>query len=170
MPRIVVIGAGISGLSAAYRLTQLLPDAKITVLEKNQRIGGCIITDHIPFAGSEFLVEGAADSFLSRKPRGVGLCEELGLADRLQARDPRFERTYVKFGGTLHPLPSGLTGMIPTNLQAMHDSTLLSQQGRERLAEEVNLPPLAKSGSHLSTVAPTGKEVWQPDQRADHQQ
>lgn len=142
MPQVVIIGGGISGLSAAYRLTKLRPDVKVTVLESNARIGGNIVTEHLPFAGERFLIEGAADSFLSRKPRGIALCTELGLLARLQGRDPRFEKTYVKFGGQLHPLPSGLTGMIPTNLQAMNHSTLLSAQGRARLAQEVDLPAM----------------------------
>ena len=65
------------------------------------------------------MIEGGPDSFLARKPRGVGLCEELGLAGRLIARQTRDSRTYVRLGDDLHPLPAGLTGMIPTRLDAL---------------------------------------------------
>lgn len=37
--RVVVIGGGIVGLAAAYRLQQRMPDARVTVLEKEPRTG-----------------------------------------------------------------------------------------------------------------------------------
>ncbi len=88
-----------------------------------------------------FVIEGGPDSFLSRKQRGVGLCEELGIADELVGRKPENARSYVRHGSELHPLPEGLTGMIPTDLHSLATSTLLSSAGRERLAAEVDLPP-----------------------------
>ena len=46
----------------------------------------------------------------------------------------------MRRGSELHPLPEGLTGMIPTNLDALADSALLTPAGRERLAAEVEVP------------------------------
>ncbi|MBA3377227.1 MAG: protoporphyrinogen oxidase [Actinobacteria bacterium] len=133
----VVIGAGIAGLAAARRLESLLPDAEIVLVERTKRLGGKLLTE----AADGFLIEGAADSFLSRKARGVGLCEELDLAGELVGRRPENARSYVRHGSELHVLPEGLTGMIPTDLDSLAESTLLSQAGRERLAAEVDLPP-----------------------------
>jgi oxygen-dependent protoporphyrinogen oxidase len=133
--KVVVVGGGIAGLAAAYRLERLVPDVEVVVVERSRRLGGKLVTER----EHGFVVEGAADSFLSRKPRGVGLAEELGLADQLVGRRPENARTFVRVRGELHPLPEGLTGMIPTNLDALEGTGLLSQKGRERLAAEVDV-------------------------------
>jgi len=135
--RIAVVGGGIAGLAAARRLEALVPDAELTLVEGDSRLGGKILTEH----AAGFLVEGGPDSFLSRKPRGPELCEELGLGGELVGRRPENARTYVRRHGELHPLPAGLTGMVPTDLDALVDNPLLSPEGRERLAAEVDLPP-----------------------------
>jgi oxygen-dependent protoporphyrinogen oxidase len=137
MTRVVIVGGGMSGLAAAYRLHKLDPNLKLTLIEREERLGGKILTDAL----NGFVLEGAADSFLARKVRGVGFCEELGIADQLYGRDPRHAKTFVKSAGELYPLPSGLSGMIPTNLDALANNPLISTAGKERLAQETTLPP-----------------------------
>jgi len=144
----VVVGAGIAGLAAARRLESLLPEAEIDLIERSQRLGGKLLTEHV----HGFLVEGGADSFLSRKERGVGLCEELGLGGELVGRKPEHARSYVRRGTELHPLPEGLTGMIPTDVDALAGSALLSAEGRDRVAKEVDIPP-APSGEDESIAS-----------------
>jgi oxygen-dependent protoporphyrinogen oxidase len=134
--RAVVVGGGIAGLAAARRLEAVLPTAEVVLVEQDERLGGKVATERV----DGFVIEAAPDSFLSRKPRGVGLCEELGLGGELVGRRPESERTFVRRGAELHPLPSGLTGMIPTNLDALAESELLSPEGRARLAAEVDVP------------------------------
>jgi len=133
----VVVGGGLAGLAAAYRLESLLPEAEIVLVERTERVGGALLTER----ADGFVIEGGPDSFLSRKERGVGLCKELGIADELVGRRRENARSYVRRGSELHQLPEGLTGMIPTDLDSLAESTLLSQAGRERLAAEVDLPP-----------------------------
>ena len=70
--KVLIIGGGITGLAAAYRLQQQAPDAQITVIEKSERLGGKILTERV----GGFVIEGGPDCFLSRKPRGVALAEE----------------------------------------------------------------------------------------------
>ncbi len=79
--RVVVIGGGISGLSAAHRLTELAPDIEIVVLEAGQRAGGVIETVH----RDGFLIEHSADNFITNVPWAVDLCRRLGLDDQLLA-------------------------------------------------------------------------------------
>jgi len=135
--KVVVVGGGIAGVAAAHRLVTVLPDADVVLVEREPRFGGKLLTEH----SDGYVIEASADSFLSHKERGVGLCEELGLADELVGRRLENVRSFVKQRGALHPLPEGLTGLIPTNLDALRDSPLLSPEGRARLAAEVNVPP-----------------------------
>jgi oxygen-dependent protoporphyrinogen oxidase len=134
--KVVVVGGGIAGLTAAYRLERLVPEAEILLLERTERVGGKLLTER----RHGFVVEGAADSFLSRKARGIELAKELGLADELVGRRLENARTFVRRGDELHQLPEGLTGMIPTDLDALERTTLLSEEGRRRLAAEVDVP------------------------------
>ncbi len=131
----IIIGGGITGLSAAYYLKKYAPDVEVTLLESSHRLGGKILTERI----GGFLVEGSADSFLSRKPAGMALVNELGM--QIQGRIPENRATFVKRHGKLHPLPEGLTGLIPTNLDALTNSTLLSADGVERVRNERAVPP-----------------------------
>ncbi|MDQ3044528.1 MAG: protoporphyrinogen oxidase [Chloroflexota bacterium] len=140
--QIAVIGGGITGLAAAYRLTQLTPDATIIVIEREERLGGKLLT----VRADGFIIEGGADSFLSGKPRGIGLCQELGIAADLTGPDPAQRRTYVLRGGKLHRLPEGLSGLIPTRLGPIARSGLLSPRGRARLALDFVLPPRRGEG------------------------
>ncbi len=146
--RVAVVGGGIAGLAAVRRLEALLPDAELTLVEGEATLGGKIVTER----RAGFLVEGGPDSFLSRKARGPELCEELGLGEELVGRRPENARTYVRRHGELHPLPAGLTGMVPTDLDALADNLLLSPEGRERLAAEVDLPP-APTGDDESVAS-----------------
>lgn len=135
--KIAVVGGGIAGLAAARRLTQLLPEAELTLVERERRLGGKIVTER---TSDGYVIEGGPDSFLSRKERGVGLCEELGI--ELVGRRPEHARSYIRRGSELYPLPDGLTGLIPTDLDALGSSMLLSAEGRARVAEEIELPPM----------------------------
>lgn len=144
--RVVVVGGGIAGLAAARRLEAVAPDAEIVLVERDV-LGGKLQTEHV----GGFVIEAAADSFLSRKERGLGLCEELGLGDELIGRRPEHHRTFVRHGDHLHPLPEGLTGMIPTSLGALDESELLSPEGKARFAAEPDVP--AARGDEDESVA-----------------
>lgn len=134
--KVVVVGGGIAGLAAVRRLEALVPNAELTLVERDTVLGGKLRTEHV----DGFVIEEAADSFLARKERGVGLAEELGLDDALIARRPEHHRTYVRRGDDLLPLPEGLTGLIPSNLDALDRSALLSATGRERFRAEIDAP------------------------------
>jgi oxygen-dependent protoporphyrinogen oxidase len=140
--RVVVIGGGIAGLAAARRLGSVLPDAEMLLFERDEALGGKIHTEHV----DGFVIEAGADSFLSRKERGVALVDELGLGSELIGRRPEHHQTFVRRGDHLHPLPEGLTGMIPTSLDALERSELLSPAGKARFAAEREVPPATGRG------------------------
>lgn len=160
MNHIVIVGAGITGLAAAYRLRHAAPNVAITLIEKEATPGGKIQTER---TDDGYVIEAGPDSFLSRKPRGVGLARDIGLSERLQGRNPRFSDAFIKRRGALHPLPEGITGMVPTKLDALERSDLLSEEGRARWAAESTIPPRRDEGDESIAAFMTrrmGQEVF----------
>ena len=143
---LVIIGGGIAGLSAAYYAQKLAPEAHITVLEASDRWGGKIRTERIPHESGTFIVEGGPDTFLATKPFAVELCRELGLSERLHGTNPVQRNTYVLNRERLLPLPDGLAMMVPTNVQAILRSGLVSWPGKARMGLDFVLPPHALNG------------------------
>jgi len=156
MPHIVVVGGGVAGLAAAWRLTRDSAGARsvgpggpgrvrVTLVEASPRFGGKIVTEHL----KGFLIEGGADSFAARKPRGVGLVRELGLEERLiptGSNRPGGGRVYVALGGRLVALPVGLSLVVPTRLGPVFRSPLLSLRGKLRVLLDLVLPRRREGG------------------------
>lgn len=132
-PRAIVIGGGITGLVAAYRLQQA--GVRVTLLEKTSRVGGCIRT----VRQDGFIMEDGPDSFVAKKPAARLLCEELGLA--LQQTLPQPHRAYILRRGELHPLPDGFSGLVPSRLGPVLRTPLLSVRGKLRLLMDLVIPP-----------------------------
>ncbi len=147
MRQVVVIGGGIAGLSAAYYLNKKLAGAAhITVRESSDRWGGKITTERLTFEGGLFVVEGGPDTFLAAKPYAAGLCQELGLGSRLHGTNPEQKNTYVLHQGRLLPLPDGLAMMIPTNVEAILKSRLVSWASKARMGLDFFLPAKPVNG------------------------
>ncbi|HET9985804.1 MAG TPA: protoporphyrinogen oxidase [Longimicrobiales bacterium] len=135
--RVVIVGGGITGLAAAYRLHRLLPDAALTLVEAEPRLGGKIRTER----SNGFVLEAGPDIFLSGKPRGVGLCDELGIGHRLVGTRRETQGSFILRGGRLHPVPEGLTGLVPTRFQPFAETHLLSSVGKLRMLADLFIPP-----------------------------
>lgn len=75
MKDIVIIGAGISGLYMAYKLSLKYSNSNIILLEKNKRIGGRIFTYKDDF----FQVEAGAGRFHSKQKHLITLLRHLDL-------------------------------------------------------------------------------------------
>ncbi len=130
---VVIVGAGIAGLSAAYELQRR--GLEVRVLEASDRPGGVILTER--FDG--WVIDGGPDSILVQKPAGVSLCRELGIADRLvSTQKPR--TAYVMRDGTLHPIIEGSFLGFPVGVAALARSSLFTLRGKLRMACEVLVP------------------------------
>ncbi len=140
--RVVVIGAGVSGLSAARALAD---GCDVTVLEASDRAGGLVHTEHTP---EGLVVEHGPDSLVTSKPAGVRLVDELGLGEELlSGKSPR---SFVLAESALHPLPGGLLAMSPSAGVELLRSSLFSLAGKARLL----LEPLApRAGADDESVA-----------------
>jgi len=146
MTNIVIVGGGIAGLSAAYYASKRSPDAQITLLESDDRWGGKITTDRVTFDHGQFIIEGGPDTFLATKPWGIALCQELGLSDRLHGTNPHKKNTYVLNRNHLLPLPDGLAMMIPTNIEAILKTRLVSWFSKVRMGLDFLLPAKPVNG------------------------
>ncbi len=144
MTRLIIIGGGIAGLAAAYfALTRAQnPPDEVIVLEKDDRWGGKITTER----ADGFVIEGGPDTFIALKPWGMALARELGIADRLHGSNPKQKNTYILRKGRLHPLPGGLTMMIPTDFGGMLRTGLISWPGKLRMGLDFLLPPAKSPG------------------------
>ncbi|HQF12716.1 MAG TPA: protoporphyrinogen oxidase [Thermogutta sp.] len=135
--RVAVIGAGISGLAAAWQIRRLRPEAELAVFEQQHSVGGVLGT----VRENGFQVERSADNFITTLPWGVQLCRELALEDQLVTTHPDHRRAFVVWRGRLHPLPDGFLMMAPTRLWPLATTPLLSPLGKVRAAMEFFIPP-----------------------------
>ncbi|MET0727857.1 MAG: protoporphyrinogen oxidase [Acidimicrobiales bacterium] len=120
MTEVVVVGGGITGLVAARSLAQA--GATVTVVEPS-RPGGKMQTT--PFAGG--VLDEAADAFLARVPEGLELCRQLGLDGDLVS--PAERRAHVWSRGALRPLPTAQVLGVPTDLDELAASGIVSRDG-----------------------------------------
>ena len=145
-PRIVIIGAGIAGLAAAYRLTRpdFCPylDPEVLLLERSSRAGGSISTYEL----EDYTLELGPDMFQTAKPEALDLCNELGLSEHIVPTNEAFRRTFVAFGGQLHALPEGFQMLAPSQLGPFFSSSLLSLSGKLRMAMDLLIPKKSDHG------------------------
>ena len=138
--KLVVVGAGVTGLAAAHRAVELARERgrslELTLIESRDRLGGTIVSERV----DGFLVEAGPDSFLSEKPWALALCRRLGVESRLVRTDDRFRKVFVWYGGRLHPLPDGFQLLAPTAMRPFVTSSLFSLPGKLRMALDLVLP------------------------------
>lgn len=133
--RIAIIGAGITGLSAAHRLIRL-GGFDVEVFDANSQPGGLLSTVRI----GECLIERGADSFITNKPAALELCLELGLKDQLVRTNAEFRRSLVLHDGRPIPVPNGFQLLMPTQLEPISQSPLLTEEAKLRIAAEADIP------------------------------
>lgn len=128
----MVVGGGVSGLAAAHRIGQALPDAEVLVLEASGRLGGSLHTAEV----GGVVVDVGAEAMLNRRPEAVGLAREVGLGDDLV--HPATTAASLWNRGRLVPLPRTMMG-VPLDLRAL--GGVISAKGLARAAMDSVLPP-----------------------------
>ncbi|MCF6180363.1 MAG: protoporphyrinogen oxidase, partial [Geopsychrobacter sp.] len=143
MTKIVVLGAGISGLSTAHALENLARsenlDIKVVVLEKLDRSGGKMMS----VKSDGFLYESGPNGFLDNKPMTLDLCRSLGIDANLLRSNDNARKRYIYAAETLHRLPEDALSFFR--------SKLISWPGKFRLGCEMLIS--AKRGDDDETLA-----------------
>jgi protoporphyrinogen/coproporphyrinogen III oxidase len=101
--RIIILGAGISGLSAAWYLSRTGVPLEITILEKSSRAGGWLHTDHT--TGYHF-EKGPRTFKVDKCPSTMQLIAELGLQEEVIWSEARPHHRYLWHEGELHRFPT----------------------------------------------------------------
>ena len=130
MPKVIIVGGGISGLSTAFYLSKA--GIRPTIIESSPRLGGVIQTEQIEGC----TIEAGPDSFLAAKPAAMELIRDLGLAGEVIGSNDHLRVTYIRRAGRLIPIPEGLTMMVPTRILPLITTRLLSWPAKVRMAFE----------------------------------
>lgn len=138
--RVVVVGAGVAGLTAAYRLTRNEDPPAVTVLEADERVGGKIRSVEV----GGLTLDAGADSFVARKPWAGDLCRELGLGRELVAPGSGGAWLWTDTGlvRMLHDAAFGIPGDVGDVLRWPG----LSAAGRRRAARDLLIRPRHEGG------------------------
>jgi oxygen-dependent protoporphyrinogen oxidase len=141
MPHVTIIGGGIAGLSTAFYLEQQSQEAgksvTYTVIDSEPHFGGKIVTSKV----DDFVIEGGPDSFITMKPWGTQLCQDLGLADQIIPTNDRQNSVFVLNKGRLTPFPGGFRLTIPTQFVPFALTPLISPLGKARMGLDLFIPP-----------------------------
>ncbi|MCU1345910.1 MAG: protoporphyrinogen oxidase [Acidimicrobiia bacterium] len=127
--RVAVVGAGITGLAAAYDLVQSGAVDEVVVFESSGRCGGKIRTSEV--AGT--MVDEGADAFLARVPWATQLCRDIGLGGELTSPT---SGAYIYSRAQLRRLPGDLVMGVPSDVIGVARSGVLSPLGVGRAALE----------------------------------
>ncbi len=139
-PTYSIIGGGISGLVAAFRLRRIVgDDATITLFDPADRLGGILRTERV--AGQPMDV--GAEAFVVRRPEVPALLAELGLAGRQLGTTG--VRPLIYSQARLHALPSDTVNGIPSSAGSM--AGLVDDQTLSRMAVEPTRPLQWRSGA-----------------------
>lgn len=148
-PRVVVVGAGIAGLAAAYALRRDGPPSlQITVLDADRRLGGKLRVSPV----GDLAVDEGAEMFLVRVPEAVELAAAVGLGAGLV--HPASTDARVVVDGTPRPLPTGTVLGVPADLAALRAAGVLDAAALAEVAAEADRP-----GEPVAGDVPVGEYV-----------
>ncbi|ARA97608.1 MULTISPECIES: protoporphyrinogen oxidase [Geobacillus] len=141
---VVIIGGGITGLTAAYYLQKAIKEQRLPLtcklVEATHRLGGKVQT----VIRDGYVIERGPDSFLARKTSAFRLVKEVGLEHEIVHNATG--KSYILVNGQLYPIPGGAVMGIPTRIAPFLTTGLFSPVGKLRAALDFVLPPVKTNG------------------------
>ncbi|WP_026562000.1 protoporphyrinogen oxidase [Bacillus sp. J37] len=128
MKTVLVIGGGITGLTAMYYLQKYKNEQKLDLqlilVEQSKQLGGKIRSVH----HEDFIMETGADSIVVRNEGVMPLIKELQMEDEIVYNETGISYIYTK--NELKPIPADSVFGIPTSIKSLFRSTLISPKGK----------------------------------------
>jgi len=143
--RVIIIGGGVAGLGAAYKLRRAAEsghDVEFVLVEKDDRLGGKLATEIIedPDGRGAFIVDGGSDSFLTDKPAVHRVARMLGIFDEETGTLDENKKTFIVKNGRLVEMPDGIMMFAPTKIVPMATTSLYSWPAKLRMALDLVIP------------------------------
>ncbi|MBP2241091.1 oxygen-dependent protoporphyrinogen oxidase [Cytobacillus eiseniae] len=136
--KVIIIGGGIAGLTAAYYLQKEAREnhlpLEVKLIEASHRLGGKMQT----VIRDGFVIERGPDSFLARKMSASRLAKEVGMEDSLISNTAG--KSFIVARERLHSMPGGSIMGIPTEVGPFITTGLFSLPGKMRAATDFILP------------------------------
>lgn len=149
--KIVVIGGGITGLSAAHRLIELQKEKKVDIeidlIEKSSEMGGPIRTIY----KDSFLLELGPDMFFTKRPWALNLCKRLGLENELIETNESKRGTSVLWKNKLIPVPEGFLMLAPSKIIPFLKTPLFSWNAKLRMMLDLFISKKDNSDESLAS-------------------
>lgn len=123
-PHVVVVGAGIAGLAAAFFLRD--EQVRVTVLEGSPRLGGKLAASEV----GGVMVDEGAEALLARRPEGTGLVAAAGLEGQVVPAGTTSSAIWT--GGALRPLPRRQFMGVPADVNELASTGVVSRDAVER--------------------------------------
>jgi oxygen-dependent protoporphyrinogen oxidase len=125
---IAVIGGGITGLAAAYRLTRL--GHRVRLFEASPRVGGVIRSERTP---DGWLIESGPNSFQENSRETADLLTSLDLTASAVVTSPDAKKRFLVRRDRLHAAPSSPPGLLTT--------PIFSPLGKLRVLRDLGMSP-----------------------------
>lgn len=145
MRHVIIIGGGVAGLGAAYKVRRSADeghDVSFTLIEKDERLGGCLVTELVddPEMGERYIVDGGSDAFITSKPGVHRVAKMLGIFDDEVRTCDENKKTLILKGNKLIELPDGIMMFAPTKLVPLATTNLYSWPAKFRMALDLVIP------------------------------
>lgn len=145
MRKIIIIGGGVAGLGAAYKVRRAAEaghDVEFELIEKDARLGGKLSTEYVddPETGERFIVDGGSDAFITEKTAVHRVAKLLGIFDDETPTCDENKKTLVVKGNRLIELPDGIMMFAPTKILPMATTALYSWPAKFRMALDLVIP------------------------------
>ncbi len=144
MARVIIIGGGVAGLGAAYKVRRAAEaghDVSFVLVEKDARLGGKIFTDTANDPdGGRYIADGGSDAFLTEKPAVHRVARALGIFDEETPTLDENKKTFIVKDGRLVEMPDGIMMFAPTKILPLATTSLYSWPAKLRMAGDLILP------------------------------